>query len=315
MDAAQTDARQGDNGGRPARDNLFRVLSRPVEVRAAENGGQALLRGWLIRYNEPAEIDSLMEGHFIERFAPGSMKKTLSERTPKVLFQHGRDAIGKQPIGKPLGFDHSDEGVQYEVELYDGIPKLIESGLRNGDYGISFQFSVVREDRVQAPERSDANPDGIPERTVREAAVAEFGPVTFPAYEGSTAELRSATDEFFIQRLAAEPERLRRLIEWLDQDATRDLEQETGHDAESAAQDGGEAHLEDGQDGHAGAEQSRESAPPEADAGAEPHLSEGRRDDKGAALVLPVFRGPEKRGVLPNREQQGDERWRPIRLP
>jgi len=44
------------------------------------------------------------------------------------------------------------------------------------------------------PSRSTFNPDGIPERTITEAQVMEFGPVTFPAYSRATAGVRSLTD-------------------------------------------------------------------------------------------------------------------------
>jgi phage head maturation protease len=54
---------------------------------------------------------------------------------------------------------------------------------------------------VQRPKKTDWNPRGIPERTVQEARVMEFGPVTFPAYAGATAGLRSMTDEFLLATL------------------------------------------------------------------------------------------------------------------
>jgi hypothetical protein len=79
--------------------------------------------------------------------------------------------------------------------------------------GASFRFKVMREDFNKKPERSDVNPDGLPERTITEAKVMEFGPVTFPAYEGATAGVRSLTDEFILAHLFAEPERLARVLE------------------------------------------------------------------------------------------------------
>ena len=59
----------------------------------------------------------------------------------------------------------------------------------------------MKEEFLDKPKVSAMNPRGLPERTVSEAAVREFGPVTFPAYEGATAGLRSMTDEFIFSSL------------------------------------------------------------------------------------------------------------------
>ena len=67
-------------------------------------------------------------------------------------------------------------------------------GLQAGAYGSSFRFTVVREDMDNTARASSYNPLGLPERTIREATVLEFGPVTFPAYGGATAGVRSLTD-------------------------------------------------------------------------------------------------------------------------
>jgi hypothetical protein len=55
---------------------------------------------------------------------------------------------------------------------------------------------VVRENLDQAPRASAYNPNGLPERTITEARVLEFGPVTFGAYDAATAGVRSLTDRF-----------------------------------------------------------------------------------------------------------------------
>lgn len=206
-----------DSGRRPPRDNLFRAtFDRPFELRDGDSDGPPTLAGHFAVFNEWTEIDSVFEGRFMERLAPGAFKKTMQERAPKVLFQHGRDpSIGSKVLGKPSVLEEDDRGVYYEVPMYDTeYNRELLPGLRDGEYGASFRFRVVKEDLDQRPERSDANPEGLPERTIREVELNEFGPVTFPAYQSATAGVRSLTDEFAVDRLlGADPARLRELVQ------------------------------------------------------------------------------------------------------
>ena len=105
-----------------------------------------------------------------------------------------------------------DVGAYYETRLFDGIPPLVMDGLRAGAYGASFRFRVMREEIVEPKEASEDNPGRLPERTIKEAKVMEFGPVTFPAYAGATAGVRSLTDILMLDRFLADPDQLGRLI-------------------------------------------------------------------------------------------------------
>ena len=201
----------------PPRENLVRALSDAPELVRDTSGGMPVLRGHFAVWDTPTEIRSAYEGHFIERFAPGSMTKTLGEARNriKVLFQHGKDPqIGDKPLGAPQRLEPDDTGAYYEVPLLDtSYNRDLIPGLDAGLYGASFRFQVISEDFDQKPKRSDENPNGIPERTVTEAKVIEFGPVTFPAYKEATAGLRSMTDEFIFGRYLDDPERLAELLE------------------------------------------------------------------------------------------------------
>lgn len=204
---------------RPPRDNLFRVISEGGEVRSAAEGEAPVLHGHFARFNEWAEIDSAYEGHFMERFAPGAFAKTFQERTPKVLFQHGHDLLGEQQLGTVRSLTEDDIGAAYEVDLFPGIPELLMEGLRAGAYGMSFRFKAHRESIDDRPEPSEQNPEGLPERTVIESAVPEFSPVTFPAYEGTTAGVRSMTDHYLFEQLVSDPERFRKLVDYFNRAA------------------------------------------------------------------------------------------------
>ena len=203
-------------------DDLYRAAPPGigVELRAADDGDEmpTLVTHFAV-FNEWTEIDSLWEGHFMERIAPGALRKTISEHRDqiKVLFQHGRDPqIGDKPLGKPSILREDPTGTRTgKAGGYAEVPLLrtaynaeLIPGLDAGLYGASFRFRVVKEEINEEPEESDYNPHGLPERTIKELRLYEFGPVTFPAYTAADAGVRSITDEFVLPRLGRDPERL-----------------------------------------------------------------------------------------------------------
>lgn len=201
----------------PKRDSLIRAVCNDVELRSEGDSGMPQMVGNFAVLNQWTEIRSSWEGNFMERFAPGSLRKTLRDSRDKmqVLFQHGADPqIGDKPLGSITELRETDEGAYYEVDLLDTqYVREVLPGLQAGLYGASFRFSVVREPINENPERSEHNPNGLPERTVKEAKVMEFGPVTFPAYAGATAGVRSMTDDFLAECFRSDPERLERMFE------------------------------------------------------------------------------------------------------
>lgn len=199
----------------PPRENLVRGLE-PLEqglhlVRDAGDGdGGAVgdmptMVGHFAVFDQWAEIDSVFEGHFLERIEPGAFAKTFRENRGRmrVLFQHGMDTIvGGKVLGAIDTLREDDDGAYYEVPLFDtSYNRDLIPALETNQYGASFRFTVMREEFNNKPKRSRHNPEGLPERTLKEVRVPEFGPVTFPAYEGATAGLRSLTDEYLRLRL------------------------------------------------------------------------------------------------------------------
>jgi HK97 family phage major capsid protein/HK97 family phage prohead protease len=207
-----------DKIAQPPKENLVRAVYPAVELRASEDPeATPVLEGHFAKFNEWTEIDSVWEGRFMERIAPGAFRKTFAENRERIrpLFQHGQDPqVGDKPLGPITELEEDDQGARYKVDLLDtSYNRDLIPGLKAGLYGSSFRFSVVKEDFDQKPTRSAHNPEGIPERTVREARVFEFGPVTFPAYAGATASVRSLTDVYTLNRFVRDPERLAEVIE------------------------------------------------------------------------------------------------------
>ena len=83
------------------------------------------------------------------------------------------------------------------VRLFDtSYNRDLLPGLKSGAYGSSFRMRVIRDEWNEEPGVSEHNPKGIPERTIKEVRLFEFGPVTFPANPSSTAAVRSMTDAY-----------------------------------------------------------------------------------------------------------------------
>ena len=187
------------------RDNLYRAMQGGL---TSEDGRTLTVR--LAPHDQWAEIQSVTEGHFMERFTKTAYRKTLADHLPKILFNHGKDPqIGEKPIST------TDEAGVDEIspfargQILDGLPELVVDGLRKGVYGASHRFSVVRESWVDNPLGGAHNPGKLPERTITEAQLFELGPVTWPAYAQASASLRSVTDEYrepVAPSLDAEPE-------------------------------------------------------------------------------------------------------------
>ena len=200
------------------RDNLVRAIFPGVELRDATTGGLRTMTGHFAVFDQWTEINSVFEGRFLERIRPGAFQKTFSEGRAgmRSLFQHGQDPhIGNKPLGPIQRLEEDATGAYYEVGLLDtSYNRDLLPGLEAGLYGASFRFSVQRHDINKKAKESAMNPDGIPERTIREAQVMEFGPVTFPAYQGATAGVRSMTDAFTLKAFTDDPEALRMLLDY-----------------------------------------------------------------------------------------------------
>jgi HK97 family phage major capsid protein len=209
-----------EQASKPPRDQLVRAAppgSTFAMRQEQDSDGAHHLVGHFTPFGDWTEIDSFWEGNFLERSLKGAFRRTFENNRDRlrVTLNHGHDPqLGDKPLGKILRLEEDDKGPAYDVRLFASVPDLVIDGLREEQYGASYRFRVVREEFNNDPGISDYNPKGLPERTILEAEVYEFGPVTYPAYEGATAQLRSITDEYIADRLTGgDPDRLRDILE------------------------------------------------------------------------------------------------------
>lgn len=164
------------------RDNLIRQFD--FRADPAEGDGRTL-DGYGAVFNQWTEIDS-WEGTFKERIAPGAFKKTLGERMPILQFNHGQDTrFGALPIGVITSAKEDKQGLHIQARLHDHADPIREAIASGAINGMSFRFRVVQD------EWKKAKGAGMAERTIKEVALYEAGPVVFPAYEGTSVGVRS----------------------------------------------------------------------------------------------------------------------------
>lgn len=101
-----------------------------------------------------------------------------------------------RPIATVADLRDEPGGAAYEARLLDApyVRDNVLPGLEQGQFGTSGTFRVLKDELRQRPSRSALNPAGLPEVSVVEARVREISAVTFPAYSGATAGMRSADD-------------------------------------------------------------------------------------------------------------------------
>jgi hypothetical protein len=194
---------------------VTRAMPSAIECRAdGDAAGMPTMVGHFSTFGDWYEVDSWIEGHFLESIKAGAFRKTIRESRAqmKVLYDHGQDPqIGNKVLGTIENLSEDPIGPAYEVPLFDtSYNRDLRPGLEAGVYGSSFRFSVEKDNWDQSPDSSDYNPAGIPERTITEARVYEFGPVTFPANPAATAGVRSTTDAFY--RRSRDPEQFETIL-------------------------------------------------------------------------------------------------------
>ncbi len=214
---------------RPGLD-VVRTWHLPVELRADDESEPeqasdlGLMDVRFSTFNTWYRIDSFWEGSFLERTVKGAFKRTINAHNAArnvdahrmvTLYNHGFDYhIGDKILGEITRSREEADSPVNTVRLFDtSYNRDLLPGLRAGVYGSSFMFRVIKDEWNQEPGVSDHNPDGLPERTLKELRVFEAGPVTWPANPDATAGMRcvSGTDAYYELMARRDPNRVSEL--------------------------------------------------------------------------------------------------------
>ena len=171
------------------------IRSVPFEITRAEADGRGdglTFEGYAAVFNRTALIRDT-GGDFEEQIAPGAFTESLARRKPVLMFEHGKHPlIGSMPLGVITDAREDANGLFISARLSDNwlIQPVRDAVKDQAVTGMSFRFrSPGKED--QRWEQRDGKPDL---RTLLRLDAPELGPVVFPAYEPTTASVRSLLD-------------------------------------------------------------------------------------------------------------------------
>lgn len=124
---------------------------------------------------------------FIERIMPGTFDRALAERHDvRCLFNHDGDHVLGRTAAGTCRLSIDAVGLAYEADINADDPQAVSvlAKIRRGDVdGSSFQFFVTREEID--------NTGDVPIFIIRDVHLFDVAPVTWPAYQAASVEVRA----------------------------------------------------------------------------------------------------------------------------
>lgn len=127
----------------------------------------------------------------VERILPVAFDRAIAEKDDvRGLFNHDPNMVLGRAAAGTMRVSIDARGLKYEIDPGETtVSADVQEHLRRGDVtGSSFAFNVTDEDMRQ--ETRDGETLWI--REIKGVELLDCGPVTFPAYEGTEANTRSA---------------------------------------------------------------------------------------------------------------------------
>jgi HK97 family phage prohead protease len=129
----------------------------------------------------------------VERIARGAFRNAIQEGDDvRALLNHNSDALLGRTMSGTLRISEDEQGLAYSVDLPDtqlgkDVSELVDRGdISGSSFGFIVEQESWREDEIEGGMR-------LAIRTIESVRLLDVGPVTYPAYGGtSVASARSA---------------------------------------------------------------------------------------------------------------------------
>lgn len=165
------------------------------------DGGAKVLTGYAAVFYREGDSGTQYELYpgLVERIAPTAFTRALNERHDvRGLANHDPNQVLGRTTANTLKLSVDERGLKYEIELPDTqIGRDIAVSVKRGDVtGSSFAFVPKKQSRQKG--------QGVDIRMIEDLDLFDVGPVTFPAYAGSSVGMRAHNVEAIRQEIEAE---------------------------------------------------------------------------------------------------------------
>lgn len=177
---------------------MTRVFKSPVnKLERAEGDAEKMVIGGIVApYNSRTE---LWDG-FFEEYAPGCFDNALKNDDIRCLGNHDANIVFGRTKNKTLRLVSTEQGLAFENDMPDTtIARDWYTSVSRGDIdqcSISFWIKSYEFIRLDDSQRLM--------RITEMERVFDVGPVTFPAYQNTTAEARSMIMDIFKEQMRKE---------------------------------------------------------------------------------------------------------------
>jgi HK97 family phage prohead protease len=172
------------------------VASPSARIEVRQDGDNKTITGYaavFFRDGENGTEYNLFDEYF-ERISRGAFDRALSEQHDvRALFNHNSDMLLGRSKSGTLRLSVDDFGLRYDITLADTqAGRDVATSIDRGDItGSSFAFIPRKVSWIEEDERVI--------REIGDVDLYDVGPVTYPAYEATSAAMRSADKQSVLQ--------------------------------------------------------------------------------------------------------------------
>lgn len=173
---------------------IERRFTKGAEVRTKKGADDAkpALEGYAAVFNEDYVLYDSKSFRMVERVKPGAFTRALDEKQDvRGLFNHNPDNLLARTANSTLTLAQDKKGLSFDLDLDSRthIAQDVRCFVDRGDVtGCSFAFSVRKQTWTETED------DGFTTylRQIEDVDLYDVGPVTYPAYQGTSVGGRAA---------------------------------------------------------------------------------------------------------------------------